>query len=321
MKCMTNLLASFFTVIVLAFGSQAQINILFPFADLNTSHYDLKGQVKEVKQTQYLAPHLSSEIIGEYLLDQDTFHYNLVFDSLGRATHVHRISRMFDFEERYNYVQGVLQCFSWAKNYLNCYVYNESGQIVEDVGYYISEISGRKRRESTKYEYDSAGKLIRSYTTDLSDRITESEFWIYNENGDLIEHWDYSYQFADSAQVPFDTIWHHYKVQYKKDLVHIISFDSNSEFNNKGKYTFRHEKSKVIYERYQEYDKEKCVVDDTYYLKDGLIYKSSGLFGEALKLIEYTYSYQFDSQGNWTKKIASISGKAVKITTREIVYY
>jgi len=318
---MTKFVASFPIVFVLIFGTHAQINILLPFADLNRAHYDLKGQVKEVKQTQYLVPNLSSEIIEEYLLHQDTFHYNLVFDSLGRATHVHRLSSSFDVEERYDYVQGVLQCFSWAKNYLNCYVYNDSGQIVEDVAYYISENSGRKRRESTKYEYNAAGKLIRSFTTDLSNRITESELWIYNENGELKEHWDYNYQFNDSAQVPFDTIWHHYKVQYKKDLVHIISFESNSEFNNKGKYTFRHEKSKVIYERYQEYEKEKCVVDDEYYLKDGLIYKWSGLFGEVLKLIEYTYSYEFDKQGNWIKKTASISGKAVTITTREIVYY
>lgn len=318
---MTKIVASFSIVFVLIFGSQAQINMLFPFVDLNRSHYDLKGQVKEVKQTQCLVPNLSPEIIDEYLLDRDTFYLNLAFDSLGRMTHVHRLSSLFDFEERYNYAQGFLQCFSWAKNYLNCYVYNDSGQIIEDVAYYISENSGRKRREITKYEYNAAGKLIRSLTTDVSNRITESELWIYNENGDLTEHWDYDYQFADSAQVPFDTIWHHYKVQYKKDLVHIISFESNSEFNNKGKYTFRHEKSTVIYERYQEYDKEVCVVDDEFYLKDGLIYKGSRLYGEVLKLIAYTYTYEFDKQGNWIKKTASISGNEVSITTREIEYY
>ncbi len=318
---MTKIVASFFTVFLLVFGAQAQSYILFPFADLNKTHYKLQGQVKEVKQTQYLAPNLSSEIISEYLLGQDTFHYNLAFDSLGRTTHVHRLSRSFSVEERYDYVQGVLQCFSWANFFLNCYVYNDLGQIVEDVGYYISEISDRKRRESTKYEYNSEGKLIRSYTTNLSNRITASELWIYNANGDLKEHWDYNYQFADSAQVPFDTIWYHYKVQYKKDLVRIISFESNSELREKGKYTFRHEKSKVIYRRYQEYENEKCIVDDQYYYKDGLIYKWSSLFGELLKLIEYTYSYEFDNQGNWIKKTASISGIVVSITTREIAYY
>lgn len=318
---MTKIVASVSIVFVLIFGSQAQINMLFPFVDLNRSHYDLKGQVKEVKQTQYLVPNLSPEIIDEYLLDRDTFYLNLAFDSLGRMTHVHRLSSLFDFEERYNYAQGFLQCFSWAKNYLNCYVYNDSGQIIEDVAYYISENSGRKRREITKYEYNAAGKLIRSFTTDLSNRISESELWIYNTNGDLKEHWEYNFQFADSAQVPFDTIWHHYKVHYKKDLVHIISFESNSEFSSRGKYTFRHDKSNVIYRRYQEYNKEICDVDNQFYFKDGLIYKGSRLFGEVLKLIEFTYSYEFDKHGNWIKKTASISGKAVNITTREIEYY
>lgn len=310
-----------FSLFVFTLGSKAQINMLFPFTDLNWAHYKLKGQVKEMKQTQYLAPNLSQEIVADYLLNSDTFYFNLEFDTLGQTTQIHRLSNSFDLVESYNYTQSVLECFSWAKSYLNCYVYNDKGQIIEDVGYFISENSNRKRRRSTKYEYSDSGKLIGSVKTDSEDRILASEHWHYNTNGDLNEKWVYTYQFEDSSAVPFDTIWHHYKVQYKKNLVHLITFESNSEFNDQGKYTFRHKKSNVIFERYQEYEKGKCVQDDQYFLNDGRIYKWSSLFGEPLKLIAYSYVYEFDETGNWIKRIASVSGVEVSIVTRDFVYY
>lgn len=201
------------------------------------------------------------------------------------------------------------------KKYLTTYEYNEDGKLnkeifSEGVILYSYDMNnkitktciGENKTQRWKEEefYDNNGNKIQSIHYDESNRINNRYFYKYNEKNqpvlDSCIDLDGTLSFLNKIIYINDTF------RYKKSVSShwILSSEQNFPAVEAGDGRFE-------YITYQTLDKLGNVIME---LIDYVL----------LQELEFDYK-QFDSNGNWTRRVIKEFGKPYRIETREIKYY
>lgn len=200
--------------------------------------------------------------------------------------------------------------------YQTTYEYNETGKLskevssereilysYEDNNTKITKTCIRKNKKPWWKEedfYDSAGNKIRSIHYDDSNRINNRYFYKYNEKNqavlDSCVDLDGTLSFMNNFFYKNDTL------RFKKSISSHWLLSSEQDFPAVETGDGRFE-----YTTYQTLDKLGNVIEE---LIDYVL----------LQELEFDYK-QFDSNGNWTRRVIKEFGKPYRIETREIKYY
>jgi len=151
----------------------------------------------------------------------------------------------------------------------------------------IAETSYSKDKVLYTTEYEYSGKnLIRKETKDADGKLLSSEKTAYDEKGNPVAR--YSYDSYDNAETKDEFI-----------------YDKN---NNLIQWNLARNNAKEMQ------------VDYTY---DGHnnITATKAINGKGEIMDDHTYTYEYDKEGNWTKKIISVNGKPAIITERTFTYF
>jgi len=157
-----------------------------------------------------------------------------------------------------------------------------------------------------KYEYNSRGQLVKTTETDGENTWQGSVVYTYDEKGNLISTKDY---YDDSYLTTY-----FYNAENK--LVKMVVKDGE-EIIEVTNYTY--EGSKRI-ESWEVYEDGKYNGKVVYTYDNDLEVKTVEYDGQTITETQVT-TYEFDSRGNWIKKIIAINGTRFYIEERVIEYY
>jgi hypothetical protein len=166
------------------------------------------------------------------------------------------------------------------------YNYDNYGLKKEKLTYYLDG----KLREKEIYEYDSEGKIILEKTYNSEGKYTYRCDFKY-ENGNVIETKMFEFEYYANS--------FNYNGKYTSNydeynnLVEINSYD----FNNK-----------LMYKRFYKYDNKLNIIEESY----NDVQESD--------IRTTTYQFEFDSKGNWIRRIDFSNTIPEYIVEREIEY-
>ncbi len=201
------------------------------------------------------------------------------------------------------------------------YTFNTKNLItkIEDIHFYTTRIATYINYNLVKISQDYPNKtftILNSYKYDSSNRLIEKKFsnqvvyYKYNKLGQLIEKTTYFDDKSLLNKVLYTYLNNRKKISLYKDWNNKTYFKSEKKYNSLNKeiedlYYYSDEKT-IYSKRYTEYDKY------------GNITKHNPFSDE---LLIVTYSYKYDSTGNWIEKIEYRNDKEKEKTTRTIEYY
>lgn len=300
-----------------------QINMLYPQQKFNWSDYQLKGKVHEMLEKMEQNPELSQKQMDHYgsFVRQHRL-IQIQFDSTGNLTNALFISPDSTvFSQFYDFDNDVLRCTNWVHYYEYCYTYSEDGRIYEMRTKPLRTRSYNTQILTMVYSYDLTGRLNETHEHDEDKRLTRYEKWTYDQSGNLIERSSEDYIYHQDSKICSDTIKYVYKVKYHDGEIIEITMESNSEYTSKSISTYKYLHGELIYERCQEYNQELLTLDVEFTIENGLVVTTKSLHLETGLRILRTYTYEFDEQGNWVKKVTHIDNIPILISTRTISYY
>lgn len=234
--------------------------------------------------------------------------------------------------------------------------YTEAQQLLE-VSMYTDSMLIEKRQ----YEYDDPGRVTKEsmykgngylfqksvFSYDADGNLSEMQLWssdtyfvlkqlyTYDKNGNRLSLKNYTNEQVLSYEYT-------YEYDSKNNKTKMVYQKLNSPVIQTTNYTYN-EKNELI--KLERYDNGKLLHTMEYtYNQDGLLTESinrgiSSQFktvarldekGSPIEVLEYkndeltvrqVNSYEYDAQGNWTKRSNSYNGESPSITVREIVYY
>ena len=187
---------------------------------------------------------------------------------------------------------------------------NSAGNPVQSV---VSNASGNAVQKNT-YLYDEKDRLLKQNGYDAKGKLSEKSYYIYNEKGLLFQYLSFN-EFENKKIL--------YKYDANKNPVEMTVYDSKTN-------AFL---EKIV----QKFDEKKNVVETNYLdEKNGLKSSTRCKYDEKGNTVEYmtldaaknitdvyTFSYQYDNQGNWVMQTA-YKGKDKQMesrTERIIEYY
>jgi hypothetical protein len=301
-------------------------------SDLNK--YFLKGKVKSIHSITYEAIEINDSLIvkGEKKVKNKRFYgitdINISFNEFGFIT---ELKDNYRHEKNiYNCENNILFTFHIDSN-LNIsrkivFKYNSNKKIVKEI-WYTSE---NKNDYKIIFIYRK-GKLIKQIDKDLREKYYYLSKYQYDNNGNInkIEEFENdSLTFCNIYQndslgrkLKIETYGFGYKLKeivnnvYNKsgNLTEIVKYNTDNKII-----------SKIVYS----YDIEGHLIEENEFIEDPKKYKQYNLKGdEILSVNEYiqdfivVYSYTYDNNNNWTKKITYYNGKPYEIEEREILYY
>ncbi len=306
----------------------------------NRSHWDLRGPVQRVKESQYLSFHFKVEGLRFYTADRSLFagFQEFVFDTTGVLTY-HRIfqeGKSVDQYETFEYDSlHRLQSFRWGVG----------RQQAGELQYQFNKLN----RLAIERQYDDTGGLFQQSTYSYRRGKLE-EVKTFNRYGGRIADVHYTY----------DSVGRLVKV-YNEQLPYIYSegYTRETEYftdSLPSRIRYYDGKNRLQWEYTAEYDSKKRLVRETTYAPDGSVRKQreirydrkGNILSEELvnegKVQHITYRYmrksnwtesketrfgdtdfrtfylQYDAYGNWTEK-ADYDGINLQLTTREILYF
>lgn len=249
----------------------------------------LKGNILSLREISYQAFGNQDTLVkGEIVMSEDIQNYYVTYNQAGNITNM------------YTYDNTNALIFHWR------YTYDKNNQT-------LSAILIDKDNEildSTYYVYDSKGNNKEYYHYDSQGKLTYK----------LLEKHDRKGNCTQQKLIDSDNLIKQYtNCYYKgKNLVCDSSFGTNNNLR--------------MYSNYS-YDKDDNLIKQTIYNPDGNI-NSQGIYyynsnQDMIKSITkvpktadvvYTFTYQYDSQGNWIQKITSLNGEVILLTIRQIEY-
>jgi len=186
--------------------------------------------------------------------------------------------------------------------------FNNKGNKIADVRF---DPDGKVNKKY-EYKYDSAGRRIEQNQYTINGSLIRKIIYTYDAKGNLTEDnsYDpdgkfdkkYTYTYDDTGNVTEDNSYDTgnnllKKITYKYD--NAGNKTESSRFSARGDL-----EKKFIYK----YDRKGNMVEETDRSSDGT-------------RVTYQYTYEFDRNENWTKKITSNDDKPVNVIVREIEYY
>lgn len=216
---------------------------------------------------------------------------------------------------------------------ISCCKYTESGNKVED-NYYSSE---NVLAFKISYKYDDKSNIIERNHYYQGNSVSKNTFK-FDDNGNLIEENEFkagqlycstTNKYDDYSNVIETNGEAHYCCDVNGDF-----FEEKYSF----KLTFKYDDKQNVIERnyYQDgilaekqhtykYDVNGNMLEDNEYEPDGrLSYKHIYKYDDNGNIIEHnsvSWKYNYDQQGNWTKRIYFENNVPKQITFHEIEYY
>ncbi len=209
------------------------------------------------------------------------------------------------------------------------YTYDKNNRLITVIGH------DRAKKECVRINktYDTNGLLIKEVRKDYTVETEKLEYnskkqlvWkkTYNEDGSLYHASEFTYNSAGN-QIS--------EKEYDEDMKlynkTICTYDSNNKLMEKREYKVRD--TEILDEVYS-YNADGNLVEETTY-DQGEVYSrrvvtydaksnvSSEITTEPSYSTSTTYSYEYDSQGNWIVRERYENGKLKGTERREIIYY
>lgn len=234
--------------------------------------------------------------------------------------------------------------------------YTETQQLLE-----VNMYEDTTLIETRRYEYDAENRVTKESMYKGNGYLFQKSVFSYDASGNLSEMqlWSSDTYFVLKQLYEYDQNGNRLSLKnYTNEQV--LSYEYTYEYggnNNKTKMVYQKLKSPIIqttnytYNKKNEliklerYDNDKLVHTMEYvYNEQGIVtetinrgissqFKTVARFdekGSPIETLEYktdeltvrqVNSYEYDSQGNWTKRSNSYNGGSPSITVREIVYY
>jgi hypothetical protein len=187
----------------------------------------------------------------------------------------------------------------------------------------------------SKYVYDSKGNLLESYSIDENGSINDSSKYIYNRQGVCYEITKFTGKNFVEKEVP---------VFEKGRVAEVKTYDENGKIESMVTYVFSGDEiseektlnsnSEVISCVQKEYLNGQLVSQTEKDINGNVINKSnfkrnaSNDITECLftvikdnKDYKFTYEYEYDTVGNWTKQTKLYDGQIINIVVRNIEYF
>jgi len=188
------------------------------------------------------------------------------------------------FDEKNNLVEQKTFLQDGSADMIYRYQYDDQNQMI------VKEEFNTDGQSGNTYKYTYKNGKIESEFRLVDSRVIDRIFYKYDDTGNLIEE-------EANFLEPYDD-----QKYYKQSM----TYDKNGNLIQS---TRKDEKGKIITEYFWEFDHHNQVVK--YMAKD---FKN--------KLNEKkTYSYEYDSTGNWIKMSVTEKGKPLMKHEREILYY
>lgn len=251
---------------------------------------NLKGNVKSVKELSFKAKDEFGRIIkGDRArasdFQKDVF---ILYNKSGNRIEDNRYNRDDSLHERYTFIyddKDRLIEENWFARIDRRFLfkYDENNYLVERNWF---DPDGSLKRK-TIYHYNEKGNLTEESAFNSDGSLNSKYTFEYDLNGNRIkERW------YDHTAKPIGIIENKY--DRKGNLTEIINYSATGELIRTEKYT---------------YDRKGNPLEEAWYNREG-------------KQIRFhTYTYQYDSRGNWTKRIEFNFNVPVFVVTREIDYF
>ncbi len=251
----------------------------------------VQGQVKQIIELQYLTVEKFGKVEKGDLYRQEGWDLIMNFDEQGyfsKVTHIDKQGNEVGYTD---------------------YLYNEQKQLIEVLNYDANGgFSDKARRIYDKkgriYEVlliNSGDGLIGSVQLDYSDTthtVTETH---YNSRGKLQRK---EIRQLDKNEFPVETKIYDSEnklINHRKE-----AFDKNGERNT---LTVFSPEGETLMNVSFKYDKK------------GNLILQEGTDEEGKPFLPQRYEYEFDQQGNWTKKVEYVGDKSTSWTERQFEYY
>ena len=220
--------------------------------------------------------------------------------------------------------------------YNDVWKYDHENNLIE---YYRDKVDEGLEMK-TIYTYDKFGNKIGQKTSGNSGNLQYTKKWNYNANGNAVEeivdneggYDDYKYfmkydkygnQIEQFKQKNNGEKKLNFKKEFNSDSYIINKTTFNSDGSRKSMKTWNRNKMNITIE-YINYKSKRGL----FYRALKTIYDNNGNKKERIKYnpngsvnIKQTYSYEFDKQGNWVKRIDYKNNKPIYLLEREIDYY
>jgi len=209
------------------------------------------------------------------------------------------------------------------------YTYDKNNRLITVISHY----SDKTEMIRINKTYDANGLLIKEVRKDYSEETEKLEHnpkkqlvWkkTYNEDGSLSHASEFAYNSAGN-QISEKEYNEDMKLYYKT----ICTYDTNNKLVEKRGYKVRD--TEILDEVYIYNADGKLIEETSYeqgkvYFNKKLTYDQSGNIAsettvDRLDTPPCTYSYEYDSQGNWISQEKYENGKLKYTECREIVYY
>lgn len=167
-----------------------------------------------------------------------------------------------------------------------------------------------------KSAYDSAGKVV-SEETILADKTVDIKSEIKtDDNGNRVEQYDKK----EGNGGPLFNYRYVYKYDAQAHLIERMGYRGNGAFFLKYRFNYDANGNRIewlqltqqdllIAKTSYKYDDKGNIIEETKYNPDGSVKEA------------FTYAYEFDKKGNWTRQKKTQNGAVVETRVREYKYY
>ena len=258
------------------------------------------GALEREAYYEYLSNSIIAIDCGEYLATFDE-HNNIMYEEYHyEEPSGKKDDREYTFENEYDGEGRLVRQIGWDKRdnlkHKTVAEFTGNGQMEHKAIFCYRKARERYvlTREET-YEYDGAGRLVRTLYTNDRGQITSEETRVYDNGGTL----------------QTKTIRHHswgeaLRFTYRKGINYFITIQT------------AHDEKKIHY-RTSQLDAHGNVVVDR--LHDRVSTKTAdGRWKHERRDTTYRYDYRYDNHGNWMRKDFRLKGEHY-YATRKIEYY
>ncbi len=258
------------------------------------------GALERESYYEYLSNSIIAIVCGEYLATFDEYH-NITHEEYHyEEPSGKKDDREYTFENEYDGEGRLVRQIGWdnCNNLKHKTVAEFTGNGQMEHKAIFCYLKARERYELTReetYEYDGAGRLVRTLYTNDRGQITSEETRVYDNGGTL----------------QTKTIRHHswgeaLRFTYRKGINYFITIQT------------AHDEKKIHY-RTSLVDAHGNVVVDR--LHDRVSTKTAdGRWKLERRDTTYRYDYRYDNHGNWMRKDFRLKGEHY-YATRKIEYY
>lgn len=313
------------------------VNVFSQENQTDLQELNLKGKVKSVRSVDYEAVEVSGEVVKGRIVEDNFFAYNEAGNVVEKTkyyadgTPYEKFIVTYDSEGRV--VEGSMYNSEGKIDFKKVVTYDNKGNKLTE-----NEIDEMGVRVKGSFEYDDKNNLINKNTHFFDENLDTTTIFEYDKKGNLIKQHFYIvgggwrteiYSKRSENGITIKEIQS--KSWKEKEEKKILKYDDKGNVIEKSKYDA---KGNLLERITYKYDTEGREIEVNWENPNGFLvyskyiktYNDRGIIA-GVKYVypngnieQYVYSYEYDNQGNWIKKVLYINDRP-SITERKIEYY